>query len=178
MLWLYRPVLDIVFVANAIEDRCAEIAPAWSIAAFGQVGESHSVVNLHGVDGIRKYGNDTAPEACATHLSGVIAELDVGELRNAVDGEKHSKLAFCQALLADVDMVYCDVGGVTSLSVLGTLLDLSAWFVPNHEDRLPQGFLLLSVQDRVMYLRDQTSGWGFAARPCRYSDQIFEGERA
>ncbi len=49
-----------------------------------------------------------AQEVGAVHLSGVIAEFDVGELRDPVDGEEHVEFAFCQPQLADVDMDVAD----------------------------------------------------------------------
>ena len=41
-------------------------------------------------------------------ISGVVAELDVGELRDPVDGEEHVELALGEAQLADVDVDVAD----------------------------------------------------------------------
>ena len=64
---------------------------------FGQVGEGHAIAGQHCVRGPREDGNNSALEVCAVHLSCIIAELDLGELQDAVGGEKHVELAMRQS---------------------------------------------------------------------------------
>lgn len=47
------------------------------------------------------------------HLSDLLTELDKSELRNAIDGEEHVKLAVRMAKLAAVDVDVADVGKST-----------------------------------------------------------------
>ncbi len=57
-----------------------------------------------------KRRHHAAQEVGSVHLPGVVAELDVGELRHAIDGEEHVQLALGKAQLADVDVDIADCG--------------------------------------------------------------------
>jgi hypothetical protein len=57
-----------------------------------------------------------APEECGTfHFPGVLVELDVGEIRDAADGEEHDKLAVCMSEFGAADM---DVANLVSFELL------------------------------------------------------------
>ena len=44
MVWLGKPVLDAVLVADAVEDVGAEVSPGRTVAVLRQIGEGHAVV--------------------------------------------------------------------------------------------------------------------------------------
>jgi hypothetical protein len=54
--------------------------------------------------------HDAAQEGRSRGGVGVLVELDVGELRDAVDRQEHAELAGSEAQLADVDMDVADLG--------------------------------------------------------------------
>ena len=114
-------VLDAVLIADAIENVGAEISPGRPVAVLWQIGERHAVVGQHGVDCIRECVDRAAQEIGAVHLAGGVAELDVGELRDPVDGEEHVELALGQAQLADVDVDVAN-GRLGELAPLGCVI--------------------------------------------------------
>ena len=77
---------DAVIPANAIKDVAAEHGLQLRVAAavLRQVGKGHVIVGQHGVDGVWEGGDDAAKEVCSIHLPRIVAELDVGELGDAV----------------------------------------------------------------------------------------------
>jgi len=75
-----------------------------------EIGEGHTVIGEHGVDRVRKGADNAAQELAAIHLPGIVAELDVGKLRDAVYGEEHIEFAAAEAQLTDIDMDVSDFG--------------------------------------------------------------------
>jgi hypothetical protein len=63
----------------------------------------------------------TTQEIHSIHLSGVIAEFDVGELLDAVDCQEHVELALGKTQLADINVDIAD-GRVGELAALGCLV--------------------------------------------------------
>ena len=92
-------VLDAVLFADAVENAAAEHGLYGGVlaAVLWKIGKRHSIIGQHGVDCVRKGGDDALEEVSAIYLSRVVAELDVGELRDAVDGQEHVELALGQA---------------------------------------------------------------------------------
>ena len=86
VIGLGQPVLDAMLDADAIEDVRTEQTCAGPIPVLGQVGEGHAVVREHDVDLVGKDLHRVPQEGSARHLAGLVVELDVGELRNPVDG--------------------------------------------------------------------------------------------
>ena len=126
MIRLGELVLDAMLFADTVEDVAGEhgLYGLGSASVLRQVGKCHAVVGQHGVDGIRKGADDAAEEVRPVHFAGIVAELDVGELGRAIDGEEHVQLALRQAQFADVDVDVADrrVGELASLGgVVGAL---------------------------------------------------------
>ena len=88
VLWLGELVLDAVLGTDAVEDVGAEVASARTVTVFGQVGEGHAVIGQHRMDDIGGGVDHATHERGAVHLACVVAELGVGELGHAVDGEE------------------------------------------------------------------------------------------
>ena len=101
---------DAVIPADAIKDVAAEHGLQLRVAAavLRQVGKGHVIVGQHGVDGVWESGDDAAKKVCSVHLPRIVAELDVGELGDAVYRQEHDELALCQAQVAGVDMDVAD----------------------------------------------------------------------
>ena len=112
MVRLGQTMLDPVLDADAVEDVRPEELPARPGSVLGQIGERHAVVGQHGVDLVGKSRHDVPEEGRSFHLARAVVELDVGELRNTVDGEEHDQLAVGVAQLAAVDMHVADVVGL------------------------------------------------------------------
>ena len=74
---------------------------------------------------IRKCRDDVSEEGCAFHFPGVLVELDVGELRDPIDGQEHDQLAVGVAELAAIDVDVADLVGLEPLALLLGLLDPS-----------------------------------------------------
>ena len=87
------------------------------IAVLGQVGEGHAVVGEHGVDLVGEDLDHVPEEGGAFHLAGAVVELDVGELRDPVDGQEHDELAVGVAQLAAVDVDVADLVGLEPLAL-------------------------------------------------------------
>jgi hypothetical protein len=62
-------------------------------------------------------------KAGAFHLAGAVVELDVGELRDPIDGQEHDQLAVGVAEFAAVDVDVADLVGLEPLALLLGLLD-------------------------------------------------------
>jgi hypothetical protein len=118
MIWPGGAVLDAELRTHAIEDVRTEIPPGWAGAVLWQVGEGHTVIGEHRVDGVRKGADNAAQELGTVHLPSIVAELDVGKLRDAVYGEEHVELSAAEAELTDIDMDVSDFG-VCELALLG-----------------------------------------------------------
>jgi len=116
MAGLGQPVLDPVLGADPVEDVGAEVSPGRPVPVPGQIGEGHAVVGQHGVDGVGERRHHAAEQVGSVHLPCVVAELGVGELRHAIDGEDHGQLALGQAQLAvaDVEGADCGLGELAS----------------------------------------------------------------
>ncbi len=110
MIRLGEAVLDAMLCTDAIEDVRSEIRPGWASAILGEVGEGHTVIGEHGVDGVRKRTYNPTQEVSAIHPPGIVAELDVGKLRDTVYGKEHVEFAAAEAELTDIDMDVSDFG--------------------------------------------------------------------
>lgn len=110
MIGLGEPVLDAMFGADTAEDVSAGRAVHLAVAIFGQVGEGHAVVREHSVNGVRKGADNAAQELGAVHLPGIVAELDVGELRDAIYREEHIEFSATETEFADINVDVSDLG--------------------------------------------------------------------
>ena len=108
VVWLGKLVLDSALLADTIEDVGAEVSPGWPVAVLWQVGERHAVVGQHGVHRVGECRDHATQEIRSIHFSGVIAEFDIGELRDAIDRQEHVELALGKPHLADVDVNVAD----------------------------------------------------------------------
>jgi hypothetical protein len=54
MVWLSEFMFDPVLVAYAVEDVRPEVSPTWPVTVLRQIGECHSVIGEHRMNGIRK----------------------------------------------------------------------------------------------------------------------------
>jgi hypothetical protein len=118
MIRLGEAVLDTVLCTHAIEDVRPEIRPGRASAIFWEVGEGDTVIGEHCVDRVREGADNQAQELGAIHLPGIVAELDVGKLRDTVYGEEHIEFAAAEAELTDIDMDVSDLG-VRELALFG-----------------------------------------------------------
>jgi hypothetical protein len=109
MVGLGEPMLDPVLIADAIEDvnppSCGRTG-----AVSRRVCELEAIVGQHDPYLVGKDLDDFAQESCANYGVRRLVELDIGELRDAIDGKEHVDLAFGQAQLADIDMDLADGG--------------------------------------------------------------------
>ncbi len=80
------------------------------------------MVRQHGVQAVRKRGDDLAEKHGAVGLGVGVHEGDVGELGHPVDRQEHEELALRQAQLADVDVHVTDPGFREALAPGGSLL--------------------------------------------------------
>ncbi len=108
MIRLGEPVLDAVLDADPVENVQAEKSTAGAAAVFGQVGEGHSVVGQHRVDLVGEGRRDVAQKSRALYLAGAVVELDIGELRHAINGQEHDQLAVRMTQFAAVDVDIAD----------------------------------------------------------------------
>lgn len=53
--------------------------------------------------------HDISEEGCPFHFSGAIVEIDIGELRDAIDSQEHHQFAVGVAQLAAVNMDVADL---------------------------------------------------------------------
>ena len=124
MIRLRQSMLDAMLKANAIEDMWSEEAPGWSLTVLGQIGEGHSIVGQDLVYLIRKGRDDVSEEGGAFHFPGVLVELDVGELRDPVDGEEHDEFAVGMGEFGAVDV---DISNIISFEPLALFRGLARW---------------------------------------------------
>lgn len=59
---------------------------------------------------LRKYLDDVTQKGRAIHLSGLVTELQLGEFRYSVDGEKHDQSPLGMAKFARINMDASDLG--------------------------------------------------------------------
>jgi hypothetical protein len=102
VLDLRQPVLDPMFVADAVEDMNEGIAMAFL------VGELDAVVGQHGVDGIGNGGDQIAQELRRGHFAGLLVQFGIGKLRRPVDGHEKVQLAFGRLNLGNIDVKVAD----------------------------------------------------------------------
>ena len=121
MVWLCQSMFDAMLDANAIEDMRPEEAPGWSLTVLGQVGEGHAVIGQDLVYLIRKGRDDISEEGGTVHFPGMLMELDIGELRDPVDGEEHDKFAVGVCELGAVDVDIANVVSFEALALFGGL---------------------------------------------------------
>ena len=74
----------------------------------GPVGELDAIVGENGVDLVRQGLDQVAQEPGSSHLARLFHQAHKGELRCAVNGHEHVKLAFSRAQLGDVDVNVAD----------------------------------------------------------------------
>src|SRR6195952_3685076 len=69
------------------------------------------------MDGVGEGLDDTAQELGSGHLAHVVTKLDVGELRDTIDGEEHVEFAVGQSKFTDIDVDIADgcIGELTAL---------------------------------------------------------------
>jgi hypothetical protein len=110
--------------ADPVEDVAAEDGLDLGVSAPvpGQVGEGHAVVGQHRVQAVGEGGHDLAQEGGAVRLGVGVVEGDVGELRDAVDGQEHEEPALGQAQLAGVDVDVADPGLGEASALGGSLV--------------------------------------------------------
>ena len=121
---LRQSVFDTMLKTYTIEDVRPEEAAGWALAVARQIGECHSVVGEHLVYLIGKCGDDVSEEGGTFHLPGVLVELDVGELRDPIDGEEQDEFAVGVCKFAAVDM---DVPNIVSFEPLSLFGGLGGW---------------------------------------------------
>jgi hypothetical protein len=80
------------------------------------------MVRQHGVQAVRKRGDDLAEKHGAVGLGVGVHEGDVGELGHPIDRQEHEQLALRQAQLADVDMDVAHPGFDEALALGRSLL--------------------------------------------------------
>jgi hypothetical protein len=126
MVGLGEAVLDPVLVAHPVEDVAAEggLELRVTAAVLGQVGEGHAVVGQDRVQPVGEGGHDLAQEGGAVQLGVGVVEGDVGESRDAVDGQEQEELALGQARFAHVDVDVADRGLGEALAPGGPLVAL------------------------------------------------------
>jgi len=109
MVGFGEPMLDAVLIADTIEDvnppACGRTG-----AVSRRVGKLDAIVGQHDPYLVGKGLDDAAQESRGNHGVRLLVELDIGELRDAIDGKEHVDLAFGQTQLADVDMDVTDGG--------------------------------------------------------------------
>ena len=104
MIRLRQSMFDAMLKTNAIEDMRSKDASGGSFTVLGQIGEGHAVVGQHRMYFIRKGRDDVFEEGGTFYFAGVLVELDVGELRDPIDGEEHDELAIRVCEFGAVDM--------------------------------------------------------------------------
>jgi hypothetical protein len=62
MLGFGKPLLDAVFITDAIKDVRTEESTAGTVTILWQIGEGHTVIGEHNVDLIGEGGHDIAQE--------------------------------------------------------------------------------------------------------------------
>jgi len=79
-----------------------------ALTVLWQISEGHAVVGQDRMDFIRKHLDDVPQEGRPVHLSCLIVELHIGELRHPVDGEKHDQPPFGMTKFAGIDVNISD----------------------------------------------------------------------
>ena len=121
---LRQSVLDSVLKTDAVKDVWPEESSGGSLAVLWQIGESHAVVGEDLMYLIGEGCDDVPEEGGTFHFAGVLVELDVGKLRDAVDGEEQDEFAVSVAQFTAVDM---DVSNIVSFEPLALLPGLARW---------------------------------------------------
>jgi hypothetical protein len=98
---------DGVLAADAIEDVQA-VLRGRTRAFVGTVGKRGAVVGQDGMELVAEGGDNAAQERGAGQHRGARVQLDVGKLRDAIDGEEHVHLALGAAQFADIDVDVSD----------------------------------------------------------------------
>ena len=113
---LGQPVLDIELGAGELEGMAEE----WLLAGqhlldvlgrpaiAGGLGEVRAVVGEYGVDPVWNGCGERSQEVGRDTARGLLVQLDEGELRSPVDGNKEVELALLRPDLGDVDMEVAD----------------------------------------------------------------------
>jgi hypothetical protein len=117
-------MLDAMFETNTIEDMWSEEAPGWSLTVLREISEGHAVVGQDRVYLIRKGCDDIPEEGGAFHFPGMLVELDIGELRDPVDGEEHDEFAVGVGEFGAVDV---DIANVVGFEPLALFCGLARW---------------------------------------------------
>jgi hypothetical protein len=115
MIRLRQSVFDAMLRTDAIEDMWPEESSGWSLSVLGQIGEGHAVIGQDVVDLIRKGHDDVSEEGGAFHFPGVLVELEVGKLRDPVDGEEHDEFTVGVGEFSAIDV---DVSNIISFELL------------------------------------------------------------
>ena len=119
MLDLGQPMLDVVFVADPVEDVVERITIA------GAVGELDAIVRQHGMDGVRDGFDQIAQELGGRHLACLLMQFDKSELGRSVNRDKEIQLAFGGLHLGDIDVKITNRVGFEFL--LDRLVALDIW---------------------------------------------------
>ena len=118
MVHLCQPMLDVMLVADAVEDVLAvvDVLSAWC--------ELNAVVCEHGVDAVRHRLDEVAQELRCLHLAGALHEPHEGKLAGSTNGHEQPELAFGRAHLGDIDMHIADGVGCKALLLGFVAFDL------------------------------------------------------
>ena len=106
MLDLGQPVLDVMLVADPVEDVVE------GVFVVRHVGELDAVVGQHGVDGIGHGSDQIVQELGGDHLARFAMSLDERELAGAVDPHEQAQLSLGGLHLGDVDVEVADRVGL------------------------------------------------------------------
>ncbi len=98
MLDLGQPVLDLMFVADPVEDMME------GVFVVRHIGELDPVIRQHGVDGIRHGSDQIAQELGGDHFAGLPVQFNKGELGCPVDCHEEAQLALGGLHLGNVDV--------------------------------------------------------------------------
>jgi hypothetical protein len=121
MIRLRQSMFDVMVKANAIEDVWPEEPSGWSLTVLRQIGEGHAIIGQDLVYLIRKRRDDISEEGGAFDFSSVLVELDVGELRDPVDGEEHDEFSVRMGESGAVDVEVANVVSFEPLALFRSL---------------------------------------------------------
>ena len=132
MLGLCQPMIDVVLSAGVFEgvrpDGLSGVQGGLDVghsrARIAWRGEVGSVVGEDGMDLIRDSGDQAAQEVPSGAARQLLMQLDEGELRRSVDGDKQEKLALRGSNLGEVDMKIADRIGLEFAFGRGFAFDL------------------------------------------------------
>jgi hypothetical protein len=98
MMSFGQPMGDGVFLTDACKDVCEGIFILFPIRKLD------AVIGEYGVKCVRNNCDTIAQELCRHSLERFSVQLGIGELRGAVDGDKHVSLAFFGAHFGNIDV--------------------------------------------------------------------------